>query len=336
MEQLKHRLLLVDYYNLLIRNFMIVPISNDDGEHFGGTFGFLRSLKTAVDQFKPTAVYIISDGPSSALRRKMVDSNYKSSRKKPWKRGVVKAYDFLNENEQSDNFSMQIRRLNEYLEVLPVKTLSLPYVEADDLIAEIVNTMPSDTGAIIYSTDADFKQLVNDHVVCYNPMAKQLTTKESFFEKHGYLADNYIYFKCIDGDKSDDLPGVNGIGKKTFIKLFPHAATEHIGSMDDIFEYSRHVVGSKSKQFTKSIKAHHQSILDAEELLRKNYQLMQLNDVDIPVQSKDICSEIQSAKANQFNRMKLRGMFIRDKLNTQVKYFDEWSRTFSSLMRGNV
>lgn len=332
MENLKNRILLVDFYNLYIRNFLIVPVTNDDGEHMGGVFGFLRSLKAAIDQFKPTAVYIISDGPNSALRRKMVDKNYKSSRRKPWKKGAVKAYDFLNEREQKDNFSIQIKKLYEYLEVLPVKTLSLPYVEADDLIAEIVNTMPSDTGAVIYSTDADYKQLTNERVVCYNPMAKQLTTKENFFEKHGYRADNYIYFKCIDGDKSDDLPGVYGIGKKTFIKLFPQVADEHIENIDEFFDFSRHAIGSKSKVFTPAMKKRYRDILDDEDLVRKNYKLMQLSDVGISLQSKDICTEIQTQVPNKFNRFKLRKMFMEDKLISHVKYFDEWSRVFSGLM----
>jgi 5'-3' exonuclease len=329
---MKKRILLVDFYNLFIRNFLIVPITNEDGEHFGGVFGFLRSLKAATDQFKPTEVYIISDGPNSALRRKMVDKNYKASRKKPWKKGVVKAYDFLNEREQSDNFSLQIKRLYEYLDILPVKTLALPYVEADDLIAEIVNTMASDTEAVIYSTDADYKQLTNEQITCYNPMAKQLTSVETFFDKHGYRADNYIYFKCIDGDKSDELPGVNGIGKKTFLKLFPQVVTEHIEDIDEIFEYCRHCVGSRSKVYTKAMKNRYNDVLDAEDLVRKNYQLMQLLDVDISLQSKSLCWDIQKDAPHRFNRFKLRAMFMQDKLNSHVKYFDEWSRVFSGLM----
>jgi len=332
--ELKNRILLIDFYNLYIRNFLIVPVTNDDGEHMGGVFGFLRSLKAAVDQFKPTEVYIVSDGPQSGLRRKEIEPNYKASRKKVWKKGSVKAYDFLNEQDQKDNFSIQIKRLYEYLDILPVKIISMPYIEADDIIAEIVNTMPSDTGAVIYSTDADYKQLINDQIVCYNPMAKQLTTKDNFFDKHGFRADNYIYFKVIDGDKSDDLPGVNGIGKKTFLKLFPQVVDEHIDSLDDLLDISKHVVGSRSKTFTKAIKNRHKDVLDAEDLVRKNYILMQLNDVNISLQSKDICKKLQLEKPNTFNRFRLRSMFIQDKLNNHIKYFGEWSRVFSGLMKG--
>jgi len=329
---MRDRILLVDFYNLYIRNFLIVPVTNEDGEHMGGVFGFLRSLKSAVDKFKVTEVYIVSDGPHAALRRKMIDPNYKASRKKPWKRGIVKAYDFLNEQEQNDNFGMQIAKLNQYLAILPVKTLSLPYVEADDLIAEIVNTLRDDQDAIIYSSDADYKQLVKRNVVCYNPMAKQLTSEKSFFEKFGMRADNYIYFKCFDGDKSDDLPGVPGIGNKTFLKLFPQVAERHIDSLDEFFEFARHAIGSTSKTYTKAMKNRYRDILDHEELIRKNYKLMQLNDANISLHSKDICEKLVNTSPNEFNRFKLRSMFLQDKLSAHVKYFDEWSRVFSGLM----
>lgn len=333
MSEMNDKFLLVDYYNLFIRNFNVLPITNDNGEHFGGTFGFLRCLKYAIDEFRPTSVYIISDGKNSGYRRKLVDPNYKSSRKREWKPGSVKAYDFLNENEQIDNFSMQVNRLNEYLSILPVKTLNIPFVEADDLIAQIVNTMASGTTAIIYSTDSDFKQLVNENITCYNPMAKQLTSVESFFEKHGYRVDNYIYFKVVVGDNSDDLPGVNGIGEKTFIKLFPQVKTEHINNLDELFDYSRHVIESKSKVYSKSVKSKHADILNSEDLIRKNYQLMQLKNVDISIQSKDVCDELQQDTENTFSRFKLRSMFISDKLNSHVKYFDDWSRVFGTLVK---
>jgi len=99
----KKKILLIDYYNLFIRNFVVVPITNEDGEHFGGCFGFLKSMKSAIDMFNPDVVYVISDGPQAALRRKLIDKNYKADRKKEFKRGIIKAYDFLNEQEYQDN-----------------------------------------------------------------------------------------------------------------------------------------------------------------------------------------------------------------------------------------
>ena len=328
---MKKRYLLVDYFNLFIRMFMIVPTTNENGEHFGGTFGFLRGLKSAVSLLNPTDVIVICDGPNSGLRRRLVSKDYKAHRKTEWVRGKIGSYDFLNEQEQKDSFNYQINRVNEYLETLPVKTMSIPYVEADDIIAEIVNTCNDE--CIIYSTDGDFKQLINERVSCYNPIAKILLTEKSFIEKNGFKAENHIFFKMIIGDKSDGIPGVNGIGPKTFLKLFPIVREEIFEGPDDLIQYSDFIVGSSSKEHTKSIKSKHKMILDNEELLRKNWDLMQLQEANISIQSKDLIRALLEKQPNKFNKIKLRMMFLQDKLQSNVKSFDEWSGTFSRLMR---
>lgn len=329
---IRKRILLVDFYNLYIRCFQVIPITNEDGDHFGGMFGFIRGLKSAIDIFKPSEVYVIADGPKSGLRRKMVEKDYKANRSIEFKRGVVRAYDFLNEQQYRDSFTMQLNRIYEYLDILPVKTLSVPYVEADDIIAEISNT--TDSEVIIYSTDADFKQLVNDRVSCYNPMAKQLTDRKAFVEKFGFLPENFIYYKMIIGDKSDGLPGIKGIGPKTFIKLFPNAATEVIANTSDLIEYSEFVVSNPSSAISKSIRNKHRLLINSEELLRKNWSLMQLHEADISIQTKDLVREMMGRPTPPFNRIRLRMMFIEDKLQAQVKSFESWSRVFARLMGG--
>jgi len=330
----KKKILLIDYYNLFIRNFVVVPITNEDGEHFGGCFGFLKSMKSAIDMFNPDVVYVISDGPQAALRRKLIDKNYKADRKKEFKRGIIKAYDFLNEQEYQDNFNMQLQRLEKYLSILPIKYMSVPYVEADDIIAEITNTLSDNEEAIIYSTDADYKQLINDNVSCYNPVAKLLSTKSVFLKKHGYLPDNYIYFKLVNGDKSDGVTGISGIGEKTFIKLFPEMKTESFDDIEDMLEQVRHALDSGAKKYTKSILGKYQLLAENEDLLYKNWKLMQLQDVDVSIQCKDMIKRLIASNPNKFNRIKLRIMFMQDKLGGAVKYFDDWSRVFSRLMIG--
>ena len=327
---INRRVLLVDFYNLFIRCFNVVPITNENGDHFGGTFGFLRGLKSAIDLFTPTDVIIVSDGPNAALRRKMSNKDYKANRSKEWKRGVVKAFDFLNEREQSDSFNYQVKRIHDYLSVLPVRSIGVPYVEADDIIAEICNT--TDYDCIIYSTDADYKQLVSDRVVCYNPMAKQLTSVSTFREKFGFIPENFIHYKTIIGDKSDGLDGVKGIGPKTFLKLFPEAKEEIFESTDDLIKRSLYIVASKGKGFSSAIKAKHQLLIDNEDVIRENWKLMQLKDADISLQTKDLVRELLQRPPHKFNRTKLRLMFLEDKLQAQVKSFDGWSMTFSRLM----
>jgi len=78
---MKKRIILVDGFNLFIRCFNIIPITNDDGEHFGGVFGSLRSLRHIVETFNPNELVFVWDGPKSGLKRKQLLSEYKGNRK---------------------------------------------------------------------------------------------------------------------------------------------------------------------------------------------------------------------------------------------------------------
>lgn len=327
----KRLILLVDFYNLFIRSFLVVPITNEDGEHFGGVFGSLQSLKSAIDGLNPSEVYIISDGPNAALRRKKMSTDYKANRTREWHRGAVRAFDFLSEHEQSESFGMQVKRLREYFEVLPVKTIQIPYVEADDIIAEIANRSTDDTHCLIYSTDGDYKQLISDRISCYNPITKKLMTQSTFFEKHGFLPDNYIYFKMVSGDASDNVSGLKGIGEKTFVKMFPSVKEKPIKDLDELLEIARHSIDAGGKAFTPSTMSKFKLLLDSEEQLKLNWNLMQLQDVNISQQSRDSVQNLMAAQPNQFNRMRLRQMFLVDKLYGHVKYFDVWTRVFVNL-----
>ena len=324
------RSFIVDYYNNFIRSFSINPVMNENGEHFGGTFGFLQSLKYSVGLFKPNNVIIVSDGPNAGLRRRMILKEYKENRIKEWRPGKIRSYDFLSEEEQNNSFNFQINRLNEYLSVLPVRFISVPYVEADDIIAEIVNTNKEDEH-IIYSTDGDFKQLISDKIMCYNPTAKVLWTKKYFIEKMQFLPENFIFYKMIVGDKSDGIPGINGIGPKTFIKLFPTTDREIFSSLNELLGYSDFVVKSKLKEHTKANKEKHKLLLENEELLKRNWSLMQLQDVDMSIQTKDLICELMNRSPNSYNRMRLMRMFVEDKLQSSVKNFMDWHRTFGRM-----
>lgn len=327
----KRLILLVDFYNLFIRSFLVVPIQNEDGEHFGGVFGSLQSLKSAIDGLNPSEVYVISDGPNAALRRKKMCSDYKANRTREWHRGAVRAFDFLSEQEQSESFGMQVKRLREYFEVLPIKTIQIPYVEADDIIAEIANRSTDDTHCLIYSTDSDYKQLISERISCYNPITKKLMTQSAFFEKHGFLADNYIYLKMMAGDASDNVSGLKGIGEKTFVKLFPDVKDKPVKDLDELLEVARHSLDAGAAVFTPSVLAKYRLLLDSEEHLKLNWNLMQLQDVNISQQSRDSIQNLMAAQPNQFNRMRLRQMFLVDKLYGHVKYFDVWTRVFVNL-----
>ena len=329
---MKKRILLIDFYNAYIRSFYVVPISNSNGEHFGGTIGFLNNLKSVIDKVSPSEVYIISDGPGSSMRRKRINKDYKGNRDREWKRGSVRAFDFLNENEMESNFKFQIERLKEYLSILPVKMIEIPFVEADDIIAEIANKYYDDSNVIIYSTDKDFLQLLNDHVFVFHPTTKKIVNKNTFLEKYELLSDNYIYLKIIEGDTSDNVKGIRGVARKTFLKMFPSVKNKKIENLNELFEMAEHAIDSKSKVYTPGMVKKLNLIVDSKNHMKQNWELMQLTDVDISLQSKDLIKKfVETENVHVFNRTQLKLMFIKDQVEGTIKSMHDWSRVFTQL-----
>ena len=68
----KRRIILIDYYNLFIRNWQVCPLTNENEEHFGAVVGSLNSIKSFIKKTNPTDVFVVIDGENSALRRKMM------------------------------------------------------------------------------------------------------------------------------------------------------------------------------------------------------------------------------------------------------------------------
>jgi len=328
----KRRIVLIDYYNLFIRNWQVCPLTDENEEHFGAVVGSLNSIKSFIKKTNPTDVFVITDGENAALRRKMMMKEYKANRKKEWARGACRAYDFLNEQDQKDNWTFQKRRLDEYLSVLPIKTISIPYLEADDVIAQISNVMNNEeTQIVIYSSDADYQQLINENVFCYNPITKKLLNEEKFFKKHGIPPYNYIYLKCIQGDASDNVTGIKGIGPKTLIKMVPEIVDTRIDSIQDFLEICQHAIDSGSKVYTKSMLNKFKLLIENESKLQLNYNIMQLSDVDISQQSKDLINRVIEEDVTPFSKTKLRAMFYNDGMYNNVKYLTDWSTMFSKL-----
>jgi len=325
------RVLLVDGMNTYIRSFMIIPVTNDDGEHFGGVFGFLRSLKAAIDQFNPTEVVVAWDGPHSGLRRKKLFPEYKANRKRDWKRGAVKAFDFLDEDQQNDNFVMQIRRVQEYLDHLPIKVIRIPYVEADDIIAIYTQALDESSEVIIYSSDADFKQLVNENVFHYNPISKKLVSRQGFRDDMGVDPKNYMILKATQGDKSDNIPGVKGLGTATLLKLYPEVAGDDRLGVDHIIEKANKYGFSKAGEYTAGQRNKFKLIAEQADDIRRNWRLMQLQEPEVSNQAREIVLGAVNESPQKFNSLRLKMMFIQDKLEKTVRRFDDWANTFGGL-----
>ena len=128
------RVLMIDGLNLFFRNFAMLNMVNPDGVHIGGLGGFFRSLGALIRQIQPTQVYVVFDGAGSSNNRKNLLPEYKSGRDL---QRITNWDAFDNLEDEHDAKVDQMVRIIQYLKTLPVKTVSLDKVEADDIIAYI-------------------------------------------------------------------------------------------------------------------------------------------------------------------------------------------------------
>jgi len=265
----KHdRILIIDGLNLFFRNFAMLNIVNEHGVHIGGLGGFLRSLGTLINAIDPTSMYVVFDGENSSMNRKNILSEYKSGRHVS---RITNWEIFEDVGDEHDAKVDQIVRLIDYLKCLPVKTIALDKVEADDIIAHLAQTITNNNDnsrAFIVSSDKDFIQLVSDKICVYRPIEKDYYNRDTIVEKFRVLPENFILYKVLMGDASDKVPGIKGLGTKKLHKLFPEL-NERVLTLDDIINLSaekhkEHVIYSR--------------VVFDEDNLRKNYKIMDLHN----------------------------------------------------------
>ena len=319
---LNSKVLLIDGLNTFIRCFSANPAINDDGVHVGGLVGFLKSLRYTIARINPTRCIIVFDGKYGSKKRKKIYEHYKQQRsvKKNFNRNVDWAVAPMDEHQ---SMTIQMGRLIKYLEQLPISIVTVDYAEADDVIAYICKSIFPDRDSTIVSTDQDFLQLVNSNTKVWSPTKKITYDEKKVVEEFGILASNFILYKVLIGDKSDNVNGVHGVGLKTLIKNIPELADEEITipQLFDLIEQSK----DKNNFFKK--------LSSSYSLIKRNYILMQLQKVDIGNSLKLKIQNYVNNKIPEFTKYKFNTMFLQDKLWGQIPDINLWIGEFLKLER---
>ena len=316
-------LLIIDGLNTFIRVFSAVPALNDDGDHIGGVTGFLRSIAANIRQHKPTRCVIVFDGKGGSRRRKDLYPNYKANRAN--KTAFNRYQEFASLEDEQDSMKRQFGKLIQYLNCLPITTLSIDHVEADDIMAYIANEIytKDENRATIVSTDRDFLQLVNNRISVWSPIKKKLYTPSLMREEFGISSNNYLLYRTFIGDKSDNIPGLKGVGLKSLLKHFPIITQDKDLSVQEIISYAESV--------DKKYKVH-ESVISNKDLLDLNYRLMQLKEVDINGGAKMLTLNKVQGDIDKLNTYEFKKMFMADKMYTVIKDLDSWLiNSFNSL-----
>jgi DNA polymerase-1 len=316
-------LLVIDGLNTFIRVFSAVPALNDDGQHIGGVTGFLRSVAAVVRLIKPTRCVIVFDGKGGSRRRKDIYPEYKANRAN--KTAFNRYQEFASLEDEQDSMKRQFGRVIQYLNCLPVTTLSIDNVEADDIMAYIANEIytKDENRVTICSTDRDFLQLVNNRISVWSPIKKKMYTPSVMQEEFGFSSKNYLLYRSFIGDKSDNIPGLKGVGPKSLIKYFPVFTEDREITVEEIVQYANDV--------DKKYKVH-TLVSENKELLELNYKLMQLKEVDINGNAKMLTMNKIQGDIDKLNTLEFKKMFMADKMYTVIKDLDSWLKSsFNSL-----
>jgi 5'-3' exonuclease len=308
------RVLFIDGLNLFFRNFAMLNIVNEHGVHVGGLGGFLRSLGTLINAIEPTSMYIIFDGENSSMNRKNILSEYKAGRHQ----SRITNWDIFEDvGDEHDAKIDQIVRLIDYLKCLPVKTVALDKVEADDIIAHLASeiTLTNDNSrAFIVSSDKDFIQLASDKICVYRPIEKDYYTPDTVQKKFNVLPENFILYKVLMGDASDKVPGIKGLGEKKLRKLFPELLERPL-TLDDIIEISaekhkEHLIYSR--------------VVLQENDLRNNYKIMNLHEPMINEVEKEYLNSLIEEQPPVLNPKPFLRFYQEDGLRHLIKNPEFW------------
>jgi 5'-3' exonuclease len=268
---LDSRVMLVDGMNTYLRAFAASQDMNENGEHIGGITGFLKSVALASRQFKPSRLVIVFDGKGGSLKRRELFPDYKNKRRNMTQ--LNRTYDFKSLENEKAAIKWQLITLISILKTLPVTVISQEYVEADDVIAYIAQTVEMRGGnSVIVSTDKDFLQLVNEQTVVYNPVKKKRYDTQLVVEDYGFHPTNFLLYRMVAGDDSDCIPGVKGVKEKTLLKYFPELAEGEPKDLEHIISRATEIAAA-----TKKPPVAIQALIECRQTLELNSKLMRLD-----------------------------------------------------------
>ena len=210
--------LLVDGDNLLTIGFYGVKNMFFKGQHIGGIYHFLNTLRRTFELYHLDKIVVFWDGFEGSQNRKKIYVHYKENRRQR-----------IRTEEELSSYNYQRERVKQYLEELFVRQGEYEFCETDDSIAYYTQNSPNEK-KIIYSSDGDLTQLVSNNTEIYNPSHHKLYKQNDtiVYDHEEILIENVKLVKMMCGDSSDNIAGIKGMGVKKFISLFPEIRTEKI------------------------------------------------------------------------------------------------------------
>ena len=213
------KILLIDGSSLIFRAFYAIRnLTTKDGVFVNGVYGFLNMYYKALELINPTHIFVAFDKGSKTFRHNEF-ADYKGTR-----------------DNAPNEITYQFGILKDLLSSMNVNYLELDEYEADDIIGTIAKLAQKEGFEVdIFTGDRDYLQLVDDNILVY--LTKKgiseikLMNTESILEEYDLSPKQLIDVKALQGDSSDNIPGVKGVGEKTALKLI-----QEYGNLENLYE----------------------------------------------------------------------------------------------------
>ena len=227
----KKPLLIIDGYGFIFRAYHVQPpLTSPSGIPVGAIYGFTSMLIKLISDFKPKHAVIVLDHGGKNFRHDLYN-NYKANRPPP-----------------PDDLVAQLKLVKTAAQSLNFTCLSKQGFEADDIIATLADRATSlQRSALLISSDKDLMQLINEHVGMYDPVKSKYITDEDIFAKFGVGALKVREVQALMGDKSDNIPGVAGIGPKTAAQLI-----NQFGNLDGVLASIDQIKNARLQELLKT------------------------------------------------------------------------------------
>jgi DNA polymerase-1 len=230
------KLMLIDGHALAYRAFFALPVdgfSTSKGELTNAVYGFSMMLLQALQAEKPDYIAVTFDAPAATFRHEEFEE-YKAHRP-----------------PMQEEMRSQMDRIRQVVQSLNMPAFELPGYEADDLIGSLAKQAADQkVETVIVTGDNDTLQLVSPLVKVMTPggysqrfSEAKLYDEEAVREKYGIDPAFVADYKGLVGDKSDNIPGVSGVGDKTARKLI-----QQYGTIEQIYEHLDEIESTRARK----------------------------------------------------------------------------------------
>lgn len=204
-------------------------LESPSGEPTTGTYVFFKTLFKMLKKHKPDMLCMAMDGPARTFRKDLYEG-YKSSRPSSMPEGIL----------------VQMDRIKEILKIMEIPVFYSPGFEADDVIGTVVEKAWLNKGikSTICTRDKDMLQLVKEDMIDVLDINKGIRTGvQEVLKKWGIHSHQFMDFLALQGDASDHVPGIRGIGPKKAVELLTDW-----GDAKTIYENVKSIKGSTKKK----------------------------------------------------------------------------------------